>query len=456
MADIFGSRSMVVPTPNPVAPTLGPSSGQPNYGQAGMQPTGAETGSDQTSLLKRAIEAKIYDSTPKKYAFLRLLMDKAVKYYGNDVFTYMEKTFAKSALKIEDNAGLTGSPATTGYVIVTTGSINNISLNKIVAIPNSGVTGGETKAMVTAVNTGTRRIDLAAISGNLPSTSQCANNSYMSVVSTVIADGMNFFMNYDRMSKIERYNFIQIMQRDKRWTRKDIQKFQNLGTTDYYDLDKKEQLDLVLLDMFGSFWNGQRGEVTVTAPGGTYKALTMNGIFPTMVAAGCATASGVTKSTLQDAFETYAFQTDYKSEGGTRYIFAQNAILYELSKAYKESGIRYTPSERTADLNLSSFKLGDMTFVPVATELFKDVSCFPATWQHRLFVLDLDTIQPVCMTGYQTIEMGETLNKQRGTTFDYLEWWVQGMLSLQMNNPLSSYYLDTTGIVSNWIAPQNP
>ena len=111
--------------------------------------------------------------------------------------------------------------------------------------------------------------------------------------------------------------------------------------------------------------------------------------------------------------------------------------------------MRYAPNDRIADLNLIQYKIGDMSFVPVDTTLFKESSLFPATWAARIFVLDLDTIQPVCMTGYEPIEMGQTAPKgQYGSIKDYTEWWIQGMLSLQFNNPLSSFYIDTTGIVS--------
>ena len=111
--------------------------------------------------------------------------------------------------------------------------------------------------------------------------------------------------------------------------------------------------------MFCSFWNGQRGEATVTplnGSGGAYKALTMGGIYPLMVAASCANSSGVTSSTLKEVFEALCFQTDYKSEGGVRFIFAQNALLYELSKCFKEVGIKYTPNDKIADLNLMEYQ----------------------------------------------------------------------------------------------------
>ncbi len=375
-------------------------------------------------------------------------MDKPVQYEANDVFTYLEKTFGRVALKAAGGQ----SAGATQAITMTTGGGSNVTINKVLVYPDNSkgivkIVSGD----VVTVQKFNGASDLTAVS----------TNDYFSIQTGVIADGQNFLTHYDRMSKIERYNYIQLMHRDKRWSRKEMTKFANLANTNYYALDKKEQMDLLLQDMFISLWNGMRGEVNITVPGtdgsAPYKAMTMQGIFPAMVAAGSASASGVTKATLQESFETLCFETDYKSEGGVRFVFAQNALLYELSKAWKETGLRYKPDDKIGDLNLQIYKIGDMSFVPVATELFKEVSCFPVTWQHRIFVLDTETIHPVCMQGYQSIEMGQTAPKgTSGSIQDYTEWWAQGMLSLKFNNPLSSFYLDTTAIVSNLITPQNP
>jgi hypothetical protein len=303
----------------------------------------------------------------------------------------------------------------------------------------------------TVISVSTDTIHVVPLNGqaNLPA---AVAGDYLSIQGSVIADGQNFLTHYDRMSKVERFNYIQLMERDKRWTRMEIQKFANSGTTNYFELDKKEQLDLLLQDMFCSFWNGERGEANVLVPGQSatyYLAKTMGGIFPLMVAAGCGTASGVTEATLKEVFEALAFQTDYKTEGSTRFIFAQNSLLYALSKVWKEVGIQYRPDDKIGDLNLMEYRIGDMRFVPVATELFKEKACFPADWASRIFVLDLDTIQPVCMTGYAPIETGQTNPKGvNGSINDYTEWFIQAMLSLQFNNPLSSFYIDTTGIAA--------
>ena len=74
---------------------------------------------------------------------------------------------------------------------------------------------------------------------------------------------------------------------------------------------------------------------------------------------------------------------------------------------------------------------------------------FPSTWKHRVFIIDMATIKPVCMRGYEPIEVGQTLPKGEGGSLnDYMEWWIQGMLSIKFNNPLGSFYIDTTGIVT--------
>ncbi|KKN85516.1 hypothetical protein LCGC14_0278390 [marine sediment metagenome] len=447
MADQFNSANSYVATPSPVQPAAVHAPAPWN-----LQPIGSEYASefstDETILIRRAIAREIFDAVPKKYSALRLLMDKPVQYEDNDVFTYLEKTFGRVALKA---AGGVAAGATQA-ITMTTGGGNNVTINKVIVYPDN--TKGIVKVVsgdVVTVQKYNGASDLTAVS----------TDDYFSIQTGVIADGQNFLTHYDRMSKIERYNYIQLMHRDKRWSRKEMQKFANLSNTNYYELDKKEQMDLLLQDMFISLWNGLRGEVNITVPGtdgsSPYKAMTMQGIFPSMIAAGSASASGVTKATLQESFETLCFETDYKAEGGVRFVFAQNALLYELSKAWKETGLRYKPDDKIGDLNLQIYKIGDMSFVPVATELFKEVSCFPVTWQHRIFVLDTSTIHPVCMQGYQSIELGQTSPKgTNGSIQDYTEWWAQGMLSLKFNNPLSSFYMDTTGIVSNLYTAHNP
>ena len=439
MTDQFSSPNAYIAVPNPAEPALvqSPASWDLNAIGSEYATDNGET-YHTTSLIKRAIAERIFDAVPAKYKIFKLLFDKPVQYVAGDVFTYMEKTFGRNAVKATSTTA--GSSDMTINIVTGTG-LTNLTVNKIVVFPNNR------KAVVIAVGASTFECVPLNGAAALPTVNA---NDYFSIQGSIIADGQNFLTHYDRMTKIERYNYLQLMERDKRWTRKEMQKFANLGTTDYFAIDKQEQLQLLLQDMFCSFWNGDRGEANVQIPGTAlyYKAMTMGGIYPLMVAAGSANSTGVTASTLKEVFEALAFQTDYKAEG-IRFVFAQSVLLYELSKVWKEVGIRYTPNDRIADLNLFQYKIGDMTFVPVAVELFKEISMFPADFKNRIFVLDLDTIQPVCMTGYAPIETGQTSPKgQNGSINDYTEWWIQGMLSLQFNNPLSSFYIDTVGIAA--------
>ena len=441
MADPFNTPNSYIATPNPTQPNLVQSPAPWNLNAIGDEYATAYS-RDTTSLIRRAIAFAIYDAVPAKYKVMRLLFDKPVRYVASDVFTYMEKTFGRTVLQhITSDVVATGS---TQSIELTSGGAANVTKNKIIVYPTNR------KAVVTSVDTGTDIITVKILNGqaNLPALS---GDEYFAIQTSVIADGQNFLTHYDRMKKVERYNYLQLMHRDKRWTRKEMQKFANLQTTNYMDLDKKEQLDLLLQDMFASLWNGERAEADVTNPegSGVYKAKTMGGIYPLMVSAGSSNSTGVTASQLKDTFETLAFATNYKAAGATRFIFGVDQLLYELSKEYKETGMRYKPNDKIADLNLMEYRIGDMRFVPVSTELFRESSLFPVTWSRRIFILDLDTIQPVCMTGYEPIEMGQTAPMGvSGSINDYTEWWIQGMLSLQFNNPLSSFYIDTTGIVS--------
>ena len=118
-----------------------------------------------------------------------------------------------------------------------------------------------------------------------------------------------------------------------------------------------------------------------------------------------------------------------------------------MDKLWKEDGIYYSPNDKIADLNLMQYNIGDMKFVKVPMQVFQESSMFPISWANRIIVLDMDTIQPVCMRGYLPIEMGETPDKATGgAREDYKEWWMQACLSLMFNNPLSSFYIDITGL----------
>src|SRR5664279_1598545 len=268
MTDQFNTQQAYIAQPSTVNPTVVQSPASWDLNAPGSEAVTELSHSSTTSLIQRDIAAVIFDAVPAKYKIFRLLFDKPVEYTKGDVFTYMEKTFGRTALKATEVVA-TGA---TVALKVTAGTEAYVTINKIVVYPDN------TKAIVYSTSSGTVNLKPLVATGVSATLPAVAINDYFSIQGSLIADGQNFMTHYDRMAKIERYNYVQMMQRDKRWTRREMQKFTNLGTTNYFALDKQEQLQLLLQDMFCSFWNGQRGEADVNpltnTGGGVYKALT--------------------------------------------------------------------------------------------------------------------------------------------------------------------------------------
>jgi hypothetical protein len=150
-----------------------------------------------------------------------------------------------------------------------------------------------------------------------------------------------------------------------------------------------------------------------------------------------------TTAALRSTFETLSFKTNFKKEGGVRMIYGTDEMLYELSKVFKDPGLRYAPNDTVANMNLFEYRLGTQRFVPVPCELFKEQSCFPASWQRKLLVLDQETITPVKMKGIPAMDSGSTLDKgDNGTREGFKDWFVEANLSLRFNNPLGSFSMD--------------
>jgi hypothetical protein len=118
MTDLFNAHNSYVAVPNPVQSTSVQSPTSRN-----LNPVGSEYSSEfsitayDTDLINRAISATIFDAVPAKYKTLRLLFDKPVVYVAQDVFTYMEKTFGRTALKVLTQPVLLTKPLSLPQVV---------------------------------------------------------------------------------------------------------------------------------------------------------------------------------------------------------------------------------------------------------------------------------------------------------------------------------------------------
>lgn len=418
--------------------TYTPGAGNSPFGnlQANPQASNYQTDSGYAAtgsiLLQKAIRKAIFDAAPEQYNALKLVFEKEIEEVGSDEFEFLEKTFGRSALEATNApvavVAVPGSEVTQ-VIAMTAASVTHVQPDDIIVYPDG------TKAIVRSI--ASLNVTVASQTGlGLPAVTI---GDIFAVQSTIAGDGANSFSHYDRMETVTRYNYIQLFLRASRWSRIELQKYINQGTTNYLDMDKMEKMKQLRTDLFVSFFNGTRGEFRLAS---TIPAKSMGGIFPTMQAAGAMTGNP-TIAGLRTQFESLAFKTNYKKEGGVRMIYATDEMLYELSKVFKDPGIRYAPSDRVADLNLYEYKLGTQRFVPVPCELFKEQSCFPASWQRKILVLDQETITPVKMKGIPSMDSGETLDKgKNGTREGFKDWYVEANLSLRFNNPLGSFTLD--------------
>ncbi len=416
-----------------------PGVGNAPFGLVNTNPESSQYGLEsqlsptESLLLAKAIKHAIFDAAPAQYNALKLLYSKPFQDRNSDEFQYLEKTFGRSPLEstaiVAVQAPAPGANQTQ-VIPVTAASVSNISIDMIIIYPDN------TKAVVTAVGPG-NQITVNSHTNN--GLSAVASGDIFAIQSTIESDGMDSFSNYERLEVVERYNYVQFFARAQRWARVELQKHLNNGTTDYLNNDKQHKLRQLRVDLFNSFFNGERGELLMAD---SKSAKSMGGIFPTMVNSGSASANPTTAG-LKTAFETLAFTTNHKSEGGTRFIYGTDEILYEFSKIYKHPGLRYAPNDEIAKLNLKKIELGTQNFVLVPCELFKEESCFPAEWQRKVLVLDQDTIQPVKMKGIPQMEMGSTLTLgKNGSRENFQDFWVKAQFSIEFNNPPASFYLD--------------
>ena len=415
-----------------------PGPGNVPFGELNSNPEGSAFAQEsafsptETLLLEKAVKRIIFDASPKQYKALKVLFSKPFEDKNAKEFHYIEKTFGRSVLEAAAiSAAVAPVPNTvqSQNITLTAASISRVSKDMIIIYPDN------TKG--TVVNIVGNVITVNAHTGF--GLSAVAVGEIFAIQSSINADARDHINIYSRMDTVERFNYIQSFIRARRWGREELQEWKNSGRTDYLDKDKDENMEQLRVDMFNSFWNGLRGEVLLE-DGTVAKA--MGGIFPLMQAANSAQGF-TTLANFEDTFKTLAFATNYKAEGGVRFIYGTDEMLHNFARVFKLPQVRYAPNDEMANLNLESIKLGTMEFVLVPCELWREETCFPADWQRRIIVLDQETVRPCKLKGLPAFEAGDTLDmKPSGSLNDYKDWWVRSQLSIEFNNPLASFIMN--------------
>lgn len=402
----------------------------------------AQYGYTSTNQIAQVIQETIIDSIPKQWSALKVFLGKDAKYKGNKEYTWVEKLWQRPVLYAAAGTGAAASQTIT----LTSGGSGHIVINDLITYPNNN------QGIVTAVSTTANTMTVACLNGapNLPAVS---TNDRFTITAAPISDGHNSFIHYDRSTTVEYTNWMLRGQRNKKWDTVTAQIWKNQGITDYFEKDAADLMQECYRDMFIVYMNGTKGEMDITVPAGTgltagtFKARMGDGVFPFMQKYGAMHATS-SPATLEADFKTLAFATNYESVGATRIVMGTDRVLHMLSTIWKDP-VRYAPNDTIASLDLSEYKFGTMRFVPVVVPQFElGTGMFPEAFSKRLIVLNPDTIYPTGLQGFQTITAGHTGDQLKGNGGynDYIDYWCEYWVGLQMTTVGSSFYIDMTTI----------
>jgi hypothetical protein len=385
-------------------------------------------GHDISLLVEKMTNRVIFDSAPQQFFDLKLLNMKQFQQVNSDEFFYKEMGYQREPLTATGGAAAAIYPATQTFTI---SSLQNISTDTIIVYPNNQ------KGTVVNTNSSTNEITVSPYSNDtLPAV---AANDVLGNIAPVEADGADGWAQYFRATTIERHNFIQLFSKTMRYGEVELHKLKQAATTNnFLEMERSAMMRQFRIDISNAFWNGQKGEVTL-ASGQVAKST--GGIFPAMVAAGAPNAAA-TATTLTDAFEDIVLSSEYGDYGSVRFAFLTPRLHLALSKAYKDEKTRYSPTDDdVTKLQLNEINIGSSRVVLVPYQRFADSASFPAAFENRIILADMQNIN-LCQLWAE--RSGETLSRTDGIPKRYKEMWVDANMGVKFNNPLACGWIDVT------------
>jgi hypothetical protein len=382
---------------------------------------------DISLLVEKVTNKAIFDAAPQQFFDLKLLNMKQFQQVNSDEYFYKEMGYQREPLTATGGAAAVTYPTTQTFPI---SSLDNVSTDTIFVYPNNQ------KGTVVAIDSTTNEITVKPYTNDsLPAVSasdQFGNQS------SIEADGADGWAQYFRGTTIERHNFIQLFNKVIRYGEVELHKLKTAAVTNnFLEMERNAMMRQFRIDISNSFWNGQKGEVTL-ASGQVAKAT--GGVFPAMVAAGSPNAAA-TASTLTDAFEDVILNSEYGDYGSVRFAFMTPRIHLLLSKQYKDEKTRYRPNDMIAKLGLNEVDIGSSRIVFVPYQRFADRASFPAAFENRIVLADMKNIN-LCQLWAE--RSGETLSRTDGIPKRYKEMWVDANMGVKFNNPLGCGWVDLT------------
>lgn len=396
-----------------------PEGGRPNGAErlnapGTLYPSVAPTAADVriTSLLEEQIYNKIFNTVPKTYsAALEVLMfDQAPEWnLGTDEASWYEMPDNRMPITVDDGASADGAELTaaqtpaagafaTANIPVSAADFARVGFNRRLHFRSGGW------ATIVGKTAGSpNTVQVSSLSGlTLPAIVQ---GDVITVGAEVRADGERRIVNSMRAEALKRTNFITTIMNAVEYGYKERLKLANAGTTDFLERERAEVIRNTVFDAVVECWNGNKN--AQVQDNGKYAKGT-DGVKTQMLNGGVIPVT-TSIANMVATHEALSFSTNKQS--GVVYNIAPEFLLYEISKAYKESQVRYTPDSRVADLNLNSIKIGTRQHVLVPAEIFADDAYFPG-WGGHYFMIDKSSVKMAGMMGMPYIDINGMMKKR--------------------------------------------
>lgn len=402
-------------------------------------------GAEVIGSLRREILNTIFGTTPEPYfaAQKLLMMELAYQFFGGDEATWQEMPDQRQAIVVDDGASLAGTVLSAATPAVPGGfaTVNMpVGAQSYAAAKINARLHFQTGYATIASKTGGNTLVLNALVGQpIPAIVQGAA---IPMGAEIRADAERRIVNHFRAQGIERFNYITTIAAAREYGRKEWLKIQNLEQTNRLSEEWNALVYQFKWDMIVEMWNGSRaaqlqdnGKVAKGTDGVKTQMLN-GGVVPIPATLG----------TFIAAHEAASHSTNYRSSGIT-YNIGPSELLYEISKAYKEQQVRYTPNDMVANLNLDSIKIGSRTHVLVPCDAMADPNYFPG-WDGHLFMIDKAALKMAGMRGMPTLDINGTMQREllkftdaKGSRDDLQTNPLEATFAPMLINPLSTALL---------------
>jgi hypothetical protein len=381
---------------------------------------GAFTGRDKAFLQRKVFE-KIVDSAPKQFYDLKLLLSNTTRPVSDDEFEWFEAPYDRFGFGVAAASAAVNAPTTQ---LVQLSSVDNVTENLVLTYPNGK------QGTVIAINSNTNQITVAPQAGDsLPA---LGAGDILANTAPIEGDSSTNISQYNRLNLQRKYNYMSFFATGMRYGFIELAKYRkNNYLPQFLAFEKERMLKNFRISMRNQLWLGRRGVYTLSN-GNQVKA--MGGILNNMLSNGSPTIS-TPLSSFSDAVKDALLNTEGGDLGETKYLFATNRRILQLSEQFKTSLTRYTPDDMTAKLNLNAVDIGSSRCVLVPMKAFEDTSSFPVAFQNYAFVLQQDAIKPVKFDGYASAWELKPRNAGGPTMNNFYEMGMSDSLSLEFHHP---------------------